>query len=122
MTTLLDVVKRSNYDKIIEEQSSSDLIIECVELLTILVGEKEFYELYTMYQRPLIYEVALWMMQTTPAEIEQMHKDPEQFMNLALDTCDKQKSEVIKTQGAKLLEAICDNIDGAVSFVTMFCC
>lgn len=51
-----------------------------------------------------------------------MRKDPEQFMNLALDTCDKQKSLVIKTQGAKLLEAICDNIDGAVSFVTIFCC
>ncbi len=43
-------------------------------------------------------------------------------MNLALDVCDKQKSRVIKTQGAKLLEAICDNIDGGVSFVTLFSC
>lgn len=51
-----------------------------------------------------------------------MRNDPEQFVNLALDTCDKQKSKVIKTQGAKLLEAMCDNIDGAVSFVTLFCC
>jgi len=51
-----------------------------------------------------------------------MKNDPEQFVNLALDTCDKQTSRVIKTQGAKLLEAICDNIDGAVSFITIFCC
>ncbi len=51
-----------------------------------------------------------------------MNIDPDQFVNLALDTCDKQKSKVVKTQGAKLLEAICDNIDGAVSFITMFCC
>ena len=51
-----------------------------------------------------------------------MIEDPEQFVNLALDTCDKQSSKVVKTQGAKLLEAMCDNIDGAVSFVTLFCC
>lgn len=51
-----------------------------------------------------------------------MQRDPEQFVNLALDTCDKQKSKVVKSQGAKLLEAICDSIDGAVSFITIFCC
>lgn len=36
--------------------------------------------------------------------------------------CDKQKSQVVKTQGAKLLESMCDNIDGVVSFVTLFTC
>jgi len=29
---------------------------------------------------------------------------------------------ILKTQGAKLLEHICDFIDGAVSFLTIFCC
>ena len=43
-------------------------------------------------------------------------------MQLALDTCDKQKSKIVKTQAAKLLEAMCDNVDGAVSFVTLFSC
>lgn len=62
------------------------------------------------------------MLHTTKSEFEQMTKDPEQFVNLALDTCDKQKSRVIKTQGAKLLESFCDNIDGAVSFLTTLCC
>ena len=62
------------------------------------------------------------MMQTTKSEYDTMQSDPEQFINLALDMCDKQKSQVIKTQGAKLLEAICDNIDGSVSFITFFCC
>lgn len=66
--------------------------------------------------------VALPFIRTNQLEIEEMRTDPEQFVNLALDTCDKQKSKVIKTQGAKLLEAMCDNIDGAVSFVTLFCC
>lgn len=37
------------------------------------------------------------MMKTSNEEMEQMSKDPDQFINLALDTCDKQKSRVIKT-------------------------
>ncbi len=61
-------------------------------------------------------------MKTSKEEYDQMIEDPEQFVNLALDTCDKQQSKVVKTQAAKLLEAICDNIDGAVSFITLFCC
>lgn len=51
-----------------------------------------------------------------------MLEDPDAFVNLALDTCDKQKSRVIKTQGAKLVETLCDNVDGAVSFLTLFSC
>ena len=62
------------------------------------------------------------MMRTGKTEKETMIKDPDSFVNLALDTCDKQKSKIAKTQAAKLLEAICDNIDGAVSFITLFCC
>jgi hypothetical protein len=61
------------------------------------------------------------MIKTSKEEYEQMIKDPDQFVNLALDTCDKQSSKVIKTQGAKLLESICDNIDGAITFTTLFC-
>ena len=37
-----------------------------------------------------------------------MIEGADEFVNLALDTCDKQRSMVIKTQGAKLLEAILD--------------
>lgn len=73
--------------------------------------------------RPLTVLVCLSLMRTNNHELEEMQgNDPEAFVNLALDTCDKQKSRVPKTQGAKLLEALCDNIDGAVSFVTLFCC
>jgi len=62
------------------------------------------------------------MMKTSPGEHIEMTKDPQAFVVLALDTCDKQNFKVLKTQGAKLLEAICDNIDGSVSFITYFCC
>ena len=107
---------------IVEEGICADLLIESIEVLTVLIGEKESYDIFSQNYRQLLVIVALFMMKTTNAEMEQMKKDADQFINLALDTCDKQKSRVIKTQGAKLLEAICDNIDGAVSFITVFCC
>lgn len=113
---------REDYDTLVEEEVCADLLIESIEVLTVLIGEKESYDIFSQNYRQLLVIVALFMMKTTKAEMEQMKKDADQFINLALDTCDKQKSRVIKTQGAKLLEAICDNIDGAVSFITVFCC
>jgi len=56
------------------------------------------------------------------SELETIEDNPQDFVNLALDTCDKQQSETIKTNAAKLLESMCDNIDGAVSNITIFCC
>ena len=50
-----------------------------------------------------------------------MYDDPHEFVNLALDTCDKQQSNIVKTQAAKLFEGLCDNIDGAVTVTSYFC-
>lgn len=58
---------------------------------------------------------------TTETERQQMYDNPMEFVNLALDTCDKQKSYVVKTQAAKLFEGLCDNIDGAVTMSSYFC-
>lgn len=62
ITTLFDTVKRPNYDQIIEEQTSSELLVECIELLATLISEKELYEIFALYQRNLIIEVSLLMM------------------------------------------------------------
>lgn len=50
-----------------------------------------------------------------------MYDDPQEFVNLALDTCDKQQSGTVKTQAAKLFEALCDNVDGSVTLTSFFC-
>lgn len=51
-----------------------------------------------------------------------MLHDSDDFVHLALDVCDKQESGIIKTQAAKLLESLCDNIEGTVSFLAIFVC
>lgn len=50
-----------------------------------------------------------------------MVEEPEEFVNLALDTVDKQSSEVPKTAAAQLLEMLCDHIDGSTSFIAQLC-
>ena len=54
ISTLCDSSKRDNYEAIIEEESSAELLIECVEFLCIVIGEKELYELYATFYRNLL--------------------------------------------------------------------
>jgi hypothetical protein len=68
-----------------------------VETLVIFIGEKEFYNIYSHSYKLLLVHVALNFLKTSRSEYESMIKDPEQFVNLALDTCDKQNSKVVKT-------------------------
>ena len=93
-----------------------------IESLCLFTGEKEFYDMILGNFKNLLVYVSLSLMRTTQIEFENMIKDPEGFVNLSLDTCDKQKSMIVKTQAAKLLEQICDSVDGAVTFIAQFCC
>lgn len=56
------------------------------------------------------------------SEAELIMNDPTEFVNLGLDCCDKQQSMIVKTQACKLLEHMCDNVDGAATCVTTFAC
>jgi hypothetical protein len=55
---------------------------------------------------------------TSPKEFEQMTEEPDEFVNIALDTVDKQSSNILKTNVASLLESLCDHIDGSTSFIS----
>lgn len=62
------------------------------------------------------------MIKFTRNEATLMVDDPQEYINFSLDCCDKQQSQVPKTQACKLVESMCDNIDGAVTFITNFTC
>ncbi len=61
-------------------------------------------------------------MRSTEEERKLISDDPDEFVHLALDTCDKQQSQTTKTQAAKLLETISDHIDGVITYICFFCC
>ena len=47
-----------------------------------------------------------------------MEDDPEEFVNLAIDTVDKQSNEILKSAAARVLEMLSDHIDGCTSFAS----
>lgn len=71
--------------------------MEISETLALFAGEKEFYNHISKDYKTVLVNVCLTLMRTSKNEYEQMFKDPDNFINLALDTCDKQKSKVVKT-------------------------
>ena len=73
-----------------------------------------------MYLPNLILDVGMNFIKTTETERQDMFEKPVEFVSLALDTCDKQTSGIVKTQAAKLFEGLCDNIDGAVTLTSYF--
>lgn len=122
ISTLLSVSKRPDILTLAQEETFQDVIVETLETLVLATGEKEFFNLLQPAYRDLVVHVCFGLMRTSTQELDLMTADPDQFVSLSLDICDKQKSRVVKTHAGKLLEAICDSIDGAVSFVTLFAC
>ena len=60
-----------------------------METLIQFVGEKEFFHLLIDKKNDILVRVCLNLMRTTQQEYEMMIEDPDQFVQLALDTCDK---------------------------------
>ena len=61
-----------------------------METLSIFIHEKEFYHFISNDLQKIAVHIGLNMLKTTKAEYDLITKDPENFVNLALDTCDKQ--------------------------------
>jgi hypothetical protein len=49
ISTLLDTVRKDTYEKQCEEQWSSEILIECIEILCNLIGEKDYYDTFMYY-------------------------------------------------------------------------
>ena len=81
---------------------------------------EELYDRYIQYQANLILDVCFVLIRTSEEERQTMYDDPAEFVNLALDTCEEQKSKTVKTQAAKLFEALVDNINGSLTLTTFF--
>jgi hypothetical protein len=90
--------------------------------LVLLSDERDYSEIFIENQAHILVSVCLNLIQTMSSEAELIMNDPNEFMNLGLDCCDKQKSMIIKSQACKLLEHMCDNVDGAATCVTTFAC
>ena len=104
-----------------QDKCRRKLVVQILETLQIAVREREFYHLFADHKEHILANVVFPLMCTTPDERQKLAEDPAEFVNLGLDTCDKQRSHTVKTQAAKLLEGFTDHIDGAGAFTLYFC-
>jgi len=74
---------------LIDDETYHAIMTEVIETIVLFSGEKEFYGLISKSYRELLVNVSLTLLRTTKSEFDMMTKDPESFVNLALDTCDK---------------------------------
>jgi hypothetical protein len=70
IATVSHLSQRADLEAIIEDEIGQTFIVEAIETLVILVGEKEFYEEFARFQRHLLVYVCLTFMRTTAPELE----------------------------------------------------
>ncbi|CAD8066142.1 unnamed protein product [Paramecium primaurelia] len=88
-----------------------------MKLLANLGTQTEQYQIFSDSKIALITDAIYPFLITSQKEYQQMKDQPEEFVNLALDSVDKQQSDVPKTAAASLLETLCDHIDGSTTFL-----
>lgn len=93
-----------------------------IETLCIISADKKFSDTFIAEMKNIVVQICLNQIKLTKSEAENMANDPQEYINFSLDCCDKQTSQVPKTQACKLIESMCDNVDGAVTFISNLAC
>ena len=93
-----------------------------IETLNIASGDKKFSDLFQSEMKNIVVQICFNLIKFTKSEAVSMIDDPQEYINFSLDCCDRQESMVPKTQACKLIESMCDNVDGAVIFITQVAC
>jgi len=111
---------QSKIEELLNNEIISTMIVRLLTFLINTIEEDIFYSMTSKYKHNLLFDVAFNLMRASYAEVKAIEDNPENFVNLALDTCGDQESEIPKTEAAKLIETLCENIDGCISFIMLF--
>ena len=65
------------------------LVVQILETLQIAVREREFYHLFAEHKEHILANIVFPLMCTMSDESLKIQNEPAEFVNLALDTCDK---------------------------------
>jgi hypothetical protein len=89
--------QRTDIENLLDETTISNFIEEALENLSLTTSFDQFKDIFFRYLPNLILDVGLTLIKTTESERQDMYDKPQDFVNLALDTCDKQQSGIVKT-------------------------
>jgi hypothetical protein len=81
----------------LDEETICHFVEEALENLSLTTQYEQFKNVFFRFLPNLILDVGLNLIKTTESEREDMYDRPAEFVALALDTCDKQQSGIVKT-------------------------
>jgi len=103
------------------DKSIANFIVGCLGFLTNLCKNPPFYHIFNQNKNSLILDITMMLLKTTEREMELLTTDPVNFVSLGNNVCTRQNSKVPKTEAIRLLEALCTDIDGTLSFTVIIC-
>ena len=98
-------------------EAMNNFIIEAMDIASKCCGESTFFPVFLQYFKFLITKLIPNALHLTSLDKEQVLQSPNEFVDAGFDICERQESETVKTTAAKLLEILCDNIDGSLTFL-----
>ena len=104
--------KKNFIEELDADDESRGICIALLENISLCSKSKIFADLLAKMRGKLITEILLMYLTTPEKERIDAEEAPTEFLNLALDVCDRQESMTIKSQAAKCLESLCTKVDG----------
>ncbi len=102
------------------EDSQNNVLMEIMSLFSTMLGFPEFRRFFDSLKEKLVVGVVFAILRSGSETLDTFANDPEEVLNVALDLCGKQASDVAKSEAARLLSALCANLEGCLSFVSAF--
>jgi hypothetical protein len=81
--------QRTDLEQLLEEETICHFIEEALENLSLATSHEQFKDVFFRFLPNLILDVGMNFIKTTESERQDMFEKPQDFVNLALDTCDK---------------------------------
>ena len=104
--------KEGWFEYLDEDDDIRGIVIALLENVSLSSKSKFFADLLARTRAKMIGEVLLIFLGTPEKERITAMENPTEFLNLAIDVCDKQESKTVKSQAAKCLECLCSKVDG----------
>jgi len=96
-------------------------IVELLSLISNLISNSVFYHIFSPIKDMLLIDIVFVLMSSDVKEKSLITSDPEGFVSLASDVCEKQNSRIFKTEAARLLHTINKHLDGGLTFTYFLC-
>ena len=110
-----------SFREAIEEIPIKRICTKGCKFLSTFLKYSEYFAIFEKNRFKVLYDIGFTYIRTFENEKREMTDNPSEFVKTALDICDKQKLPDLKSQAAKLLEYLCDKMDGCIVNTGLLC-